>query len=468
MVVLALAGVLVTSQGGHEIGREQWHDDGVVLASDVTAGPTKLAVSIDRKQRTVRMQEGTTTVTKSLAPDATPLVNGAWATYALIGERIKDGQPPAPIKIFLAERDLTLDGTAQATKTAGGRHLTVHVAGLEVQVDLDAKGAVVHAAVPAQAVVVDAGAAVAAPPAPAAVTAAPPPTVTEEAVACDSGGAHLRGVVWRPRAAKGPLPLVIIVAGSGPTDRDGNNTMGLRTDMYRLLAAALAEHGVASLRYDKRGIGQSTTPTHLVTLDDFVGDAAALVTEARASQRYSAVYLLGHSEGALIALSVGKRLPLDGILSVSGAGRPLAAVVREQLARQLPANELAEFDHAVAELRTGRALAPLRSSTLRLLFRPNLEPFLRQALFADPLALAQAQKTPLTIIQGDTDAQVTVDADARALAKARPDARLFVLHDVAHTLKVEHEKSVGQRSYGDPTLPLAPGVVDAVLSGLKQ
>jgi pimeloyl-ACP methyl ester carboxylesterase len=468
MLPLVLAGVLVTSQAGHELWREQWRDDGVVITSEVDAGPEHFSVTVDRKRRTVQLRHGTTTVEKSLAADAVPIVNGAFASYALVAERFKDGQPPAPFKLFLAERDLTFDATAQLTKSAnGGRRLTIKSSVIELHVDFDGHGAVVHADLPAQKIEVVPGSAARA--APAVKPAAPPPAVTEEPLALDNGGAHLRGVTWRPAAQARPLPLVILVAGSGPTDRDGNSAVGLHTDTYRLLAAALADHGVASLRYDKRGVGESTAPARPVTFEDFVSDAAALVTQARASRRYSAVYLLGHSEGALIALSVGARLPdVDGIISVAGPGRPLAAILREQLARQLPANELAELDHAVAELRAGRAVAPLQSSTLRLLFRPTLESFLRQALFADPLALARAQKTPLTIVQGDMDAQVSVEADARALAQARPDAKLVVLHEVAHTLKLEKVKSVAQRSYQDPSLPLAPGVVDAVLSALRK
>ncbi len=451
MLPLALAGVLLSLAGGKELARESWRDDGVVLVSDVTAGPSRLVVTVDRKQHTVTLQQGTTTVTKSVAPEAAPIVNGTWASYALVAERVKDGRPPVPIKLFLAERDVTLDATAQATKTAQGRHLTVKAAQLEVQVDFDAQGAVVHAEVPAQHVVVVSGAAAVAP---AVATAAPlPANVVAETIACDNAGARLRGVVWRPQSVAGAAPLVVVIADAGPTDRDGNSHVAQHSDTYRLLATALAEHGVSSLRYDKRGVGASTLPARLVTFDDFVSDAAALVTQARATRHYSAVYLVGHGEGALVALAVGARWPalVDGIVSVAGAARPLAVVLRAQLAATLSAPELMEYDRALAELHAGRAIAPLQSSTLRLILRPYLEAFLRQELFLDPLPLVRAQTTPLTIVQGGDDAAATV-GDARALAAARPDARLVIVPEVAPTLQVKTVKPVA----------------DAILAGIKR
>ena len=443
MLPLALAGVLLSLQGGKELARESWRDDGVVIVSDVTAGPTRLVVTVDRKQHTVTVRQGATTVTKSVAPEAAPVVNGTWASYALVAERVKDGRPPLPIKLFLAERDVTLDATARATKTAHGRHLTVTAAQLEVQIDFDGQGAIVHAEVPAQHVIVVSGAAAMALP---VATAAPlPANVVAEELACENAGARLHGISWRPQSAPGTLPLVVVIADAGATDRDGNSHVAQHSDSYRLLATALAAAGVASLRYDKRGVGASTLPARVVTFDDFVSDAAALVNQARATKHYSAVYLVGHGEGALVALAVGARWPrlVDGIVTVAAAGRPLAVVLRAQLATKLSAPELQEYDRALAELHAGRAIAPLQSSTLRLILRPYLEAFLRQELFLDPLPLAHAQTTPLLIVQGADDAAATAD-DARALAAARADARLVILPAVTPTLQPESVKPVAE------------------------
>ena len=111
--------------------------------------------------------------------------------------------------------------------------------------------------------------------------------------------------MWLPgRRATGKVPVVIVIAGSGPVDRDGNAGGLLRTDSYRLLAEALARRGVATIRYDKRGVGESTLggKVEALSFDDFVSDAAALVTKARLNDKLAGVYLFGHSEGSLIAL----------------------------------------------------------------------------------------------------------------------------------------------------------------------
>src|SRR5207245_2405834 len=131
------------------------------------------------------------------------------------------------------------------------------------------------------------------------------------------------------------------------------------TDTYRQLAEALVKRGVASIRYDKRGIGLSSfsgKPEDL-NFDDFVGDAAALVAMARANKQISSVFVLGHSEGALVALKLAVRTKVDGIISAAGAGRPILELVREQYARQLPPDEMKEFDTLAATLKAGKSFS---------------------------------------------------------------------------------------------------------------
>ena len=128
--------------------------------------------------------------------------------------------------------------------------------------------------------------------------AAAPARIVEEALEVDSRGVTLRGVIWRPASAEGPTPVVIVIAGSGPTDRDGNQQPGLDTDTYRMLAEALAREGIASIRYDKRGVGTSgrNFDAARVVLGDFTADAAAILARAREDERFSSVWLAGFFE----------------------------------------------------------------------------------------------------------------------------------------------------------------------------
>jgi pimeloyl-ACP methyl ester carboxylesterase len=317
--------------------------------------------------------------------------------------------------------------------------------------------------VPAQGIEVKPGSGDAPP-----VRRAPPAGVVEQPVELERIGAKLSGVLWMPAGKPKPVPMVLVIAGSGPVDRDGNSGGLLRTDTYRLLAQALAQKGVATLRYDKRGVALSTYAGKLddLSFDDFVNDAAAMVAWARSSGNVSSVYLFGHSEGALIALSVATKAKIDGIISAAGAGRPVVDVAREQLAKQLPPEEMKEYGPLVDALKAGKPLEA-KSVGLKVLFQPQLAKFLRGMLLTDPKPLAAAFKGPLTVLQGDNDIQVSVDRDAKPLAAAHAGAKLVVLKDVAHPLKVDAKKGTDQPSYNDPSLPLAAGVVDAVMATIR-
>lgn len=452
-------GALATMIGDREIGREEFGDDGHVVTSQLRfEGSGDVTIRIDRDRRRVTLEQGGERLERDIPAGGLALENFHWGAYLVAADEFAAATTPTPVQVLVPSREAVVPGTIQVTaRPDGGRHVAVVIGAVTVEVDLSPAGIVVAGGVPSQGFVAHAvDRKVLAPP-------ASPSPASETPFAVERAGVTVRGAIRRPEGA-GPFPTVVLVAGSGPTDRDGNSTLGVTSASYRLLAEALAARGIASLRYDKRGVGASDRPRDLeaVTFDDFVQDAAAVVAFARKDPAVSKLYVCGHSEGGLIALMLAQRLPLDGLVLLSTSGRPAATLLREQLAALASPATLQEYDRLVAGERAGRFVAP-QDPTLAALFTRAMFRFRQGWLFADPLALQKRLTLPTRVIQGDHDLQVTV-GDARLLAAARPGVELTILAGVSHALKVDPSTSLPQASYRDPQLPIAPALVDAIVA----
>ena len=173
------------------------------------------------------------------------------------------------------------------------------------------------------------------------------------------------------------------------------------------------------------------------------------------------VWLIGHSEGSLIALAAAQgNDQVCGVVSLSGAGRSAPVVLREQLSALVTEPLLGQALHAIDELEAGRTTDNV--SGLESLFRPSVQPYIISWFALDPQRLANLYDGPLFIGQGSTDLQTRV-ADAEALKAAQPDATLVIWEGVNHVLKVAPlDRAANNATYADPNLPLAPGVVDDV------
>jgi alpha-beta hydrolase superfamily lysophospholipase len=231
------------------------------------------------------------------------------------------------------------------------------------------------------------------------------------------------------------------------------------------LASALAGRGIATLRYDKRGIGQSQGyREESITLMSSAHDLVALIREAQSKEPFSTVTLVGHSEGGVVAMKAVEDIHPAGLVLVAVPGRTLGAVLRDQLAKRgVPASDV---DKALLDLRKGDAVLPTVPA-LRLVFRPGVLPFLRSIIDVDPAALVRATTLPIAVVQGDNDRQLSVD-DAELLHAARPDARLVIVKNMSHVLKDDPSQSSPQRSYTDPTMPLAAPVIDVIAEMAKR
>ncbi|HYG49013.1 MAG TPA: alpha/beta hydrolase [Allosphingosinicella sp.] len=282
----------------------------------------------------------------------------------------------------------------------------------------------------------------------------------------------LKGVLLAP-AERAGVPLVLIVPGSGPTDRDGNSPLGIAAAPYRLLAEALAERGVASARIDKRGMfgsAAAAADANAVTVGDYAKDVGAWVAMLRRETGVRCVWLAGHSEGGLVAAASARGEGVCGAILIAAAGRPLGQVLREQL-RANPANApiLPDAEAAITALEAGKRVdVAAFHPALQNLFSPAIQPFLIDLFSHDPAALLRGYERPLLVVQGENDLQVST-GDARLLAAANPAARLVLLPGVNHVLKeAPADRAANAASYANPKLPLAPGIADAIAEFVKR
>jgi pimeloyl-ACP methyl ester carboxylesterase len=261
------------------------------------------------------------------------------------------------------------------------------------------------------------------------------------------------------------VPLAVIIAGSGPTDREGNSLQGLKTDAYKQFAEALADLGIATVRYDKRGIGGSVDlgkDETVLTIDVFAKDAQVIAKWARQLPNVGAIVLIGHSEGGVLALMAAKAAAAKAIVLLTTPGRPIGQILRDQLARPaLPQELRTEALEIIAALERGEEVKTVRPD-LEPLFRPSVQPFMRSLMKIDPAQLLRGLDVPALVIGGGRDIQVgRVDYDTLVAARGNTDASWY--QGMGHTLKMVGEDLQSQgKAYTDPTLPLADGLANVV------
>lgn len=272
-------------------------------------------------------------------------------------------------------------------------------------------------------------------------------------------------------------PVVLIIPGSGPTDRNGNNPQGVTANSYALLAQDLRGKGISTVRIDKRGMfgSASAVPNgNDVTIAAYGDDVFAWADSIRDKTGQQCIWLAGHSEGGLVALSAAQngddsahKGKICGVISIAAAGRSLDKILRSQLEAN-PANTPVMNDafSVIDKLKSGETADVARiHPALQQLFAPEVQPYLIDLFSYDPAQLAATIAVPLIIIQGDNDIQVS-RKDAELLAGDMHE--LVVIEDMNHVLKtVGKKRSENIASYSDPSLPISPQLVDAISNFIK-
>ena len=293
----------------------------------------------------------------------------------------------------------------------------------------------------------------------------------EEEITLNTQTGDIHGKLMLPESNT-PCPVVIIIAGSGPTDMDGNSIgTGLTNNSLLYLARELAANGIASVRYDKRGIGKSSaagTKEEELRFDHYIDDAAAWADKLAGDARFSKVVIAGHSEGSLIGMVAAKRSKaVKGYVSISGCGSPAYEILEKQLQSQ-PAQIQKESAEICKELREGRIVAQV-PFYLAALYRQSVQPYLISWFAYNPAVEIAKLNIPVLILQGDKDIQVGVE-EAEKLHAAHPSSSLYIIKEMNHVLK--HCDTMQQMAqlatYSKPELPIKPELVSHIVEFVKE
>ncbi len=264
-------------------------------------------------------------------------------------------------------------------------------------------------------------------------------------------------------------PLVVIIPGSGPTDRDGNSSMiPGPNDAYKLLADSLLAHGIASFRYDKPGVGESSfsKKENELRFEDNVAVINAILAKMQ-DLGFKKIFLFGHSEGSLSGMLAAQEGEVNGFISAAGMGRNMHDILIEQLEKQLSGEileaTLADLD-SIEQGEEVKQYNPLLAGLLR----PSVQPYLHSAFKYDPTEELKELEVPVLIIQGGYDLQVP-ESDGAALSAAVPEATYKLYPEMNHVLKtIDGSMKQNQAAYMDPDFPLHQAMINDLVEWINS
>lgn len=259
------------------------------------------------------------------------------------------------------------------------------------------------------------------------------------------------------------LTLAIIIQGSGPTDRDGNQP-NAKNNSLKYLAEGLSNKGIATFRYDKRLVKlarQGKLKEEEISFDHFIDDAEEIITFFQNQNRFKNITIIGHSQGSLVGMVAAYRNQADAFVSIAGAGQEIDDVIVEQLQRQAPAlvdDARQSFD----DLRVN-GIAMNYGEGLASIFRPGIQPFMRTWMQYNPQTEIAKLEIPVLILNGTEDVQVD-EEEAKLLHRAKPNAEMYLIENMNHVLKeiTAGDTMDNYKSYNEPKRPVAEELIEKI------
>ncbi|PBI93321.1 Alpha/beta hydrolase family protein [Flavobacterium sp. ACN2] len=274
------------------------------------------------------------------------------------------------------------------------------------------------------------------------------------------------GTLTTPDLTK-KFPVALIIAGSGPTDRNGNNPM-MKNNSLKMLAEALAKNGIASLRYDKRAIGESKAAggsEGSLVLENYIQDAKSWINYLKQDKRFSKIIIIGHSEGSLIGMVASAKA--DKFVSIAGAGEPADQILKTQIGAK-SMKQLNDMTFPIIDsLKNGFQVKKI-DPMLNSLFRPSIQPYLISWFKYNPQTEIQKLTIPVLLVQGNNDIQIAVK-DAENLKQANKNADLQIIDKMNHIMKiVDGNQEANLATYNNETLPISEVLVEKIVSFIQK
>jgi len=291
--------------------------------------------------------------------------------------------------------------------------------------------------------------------------------IVEEDYNLDVEGGRIFGTLTLPKEGNS-FKVVIIHQGSGPTDRDGNSHIGGSNNSLKMIAHELAENNIASIRFDKRGIAASMALIEKeedLVFEDYINDLTLWVEKAKSDSRFSKIYLLGHSEGALIASVAATKSEIDGFISIAGAGYSAYDTLVRQLSTQ--PKEITDIAIPIMDKLMAGELVNDVPQMFASLFRQSVQPYLISWFKYDPVQVYGMIDVPVLIIQGDNDIQITIE-DANRLAESI-NKQAEIIPGMNHVLKdapTDYEENL--KTYQIPDLQLHPQLMGTIINFINS
>ncbi|WP_242157901.1 alpha/beta hydrolase family protein [Aestuariivivens sediminis] len=262
------------------------------------------------------------------------------------------------------------------------------------------------------------------------------------------------------------LDLVIIIGGSGPTDRNGNQNF-LKNNALKKLSRGLVANGIATFRYDKRIVKQ-IRERHVdpnITFDDFITDAIAVIEYFKKTDVYNKIYILGHSQGSLVGM-VASKDRVDGFISVAGAGQNIGDVLDEQISKTAP--QFAEESKTIIEHLKKGELVHNYPQALASVFSMELQPFMINWMQYEPSQVITHLKIPILIANGTKDLQTSVE-EAHKLKAAAPESTLIIIEYMNHVLvPIMGDDLENSKSYNEPYREISTELINSITTFIKS